>query len=56
LLEAILEYGFDPGLVESPVYEEWPLPCSPDWISEKFTPDPFFIEYLALLAKASPGM
>ncbi|KAL4736627.1 hypothetical protein BDV11DRAFT_10110 [Aspergillus similis] len=55
LLEAILAYGFDPGSIESPVYEEWPSPCSPNWMAEELTPDPFFIDYLALLANASPG-
>ncbi|KAL4819759.1 hypothetical protein BDW67DRAFT_193343 [Aspergillus spinulosporus] len=44
LLESILACGFDPGSVESPVYEEWPT-----------SPDPFFIDYHALLANASPG-
>lgn len=55
MLKAILAYGFDPGSIESPVYEDWPYPCSPNWISEEHTPDPFFIDYLALLADASPG-
>ncbi|KAL4760385.1 ankyrin repeat domain-containing protein [Aspergillus foveolatus] len=55
LLEAILACGFDPGAIESPVYEEWPSPCSPNWIAEEITPDPFFIDYLAILASASPG-
>ncbi|KAL4747079.1 hypothetical protein BDW72DRAFT_197078 [Aspergillus terricola var. indicus] len=55
LLEAILACGFDPGFIESPVYEEWPSPCSPNWWAEELAPDPFFIDYLALLANASPG-
>ncbi|KAL4982444.1 hypothetical protein BDW68DRAFT_195352 [Aspergillus falconensis] len=55
LLEAILAHGFDPGSINSPVYDEWPSPCSPNWMSEEFAPDPFFIDYLALLADASPG-
>ncbi|KAL4976301.1 hypothetical protein BDW66DRAFT_159847 [Aspergillus desertorum] len=49
LLEAILACGFDPGAIHSPVYEEWPSPCSPNWIAEELTPDPFFIDYLAYL-------
>ncbi|KAL4893772.1 hypothetical protein BDV59DRAFT_23774 [Aspergillus ambiguus] len=55
LLSTILEYGFDPGCIESPVYEDWPSTCNPNWISEEFTPDPFFIDYLAILVNASPG-
>ncbi|KAL5357439.1 hypothetical protein BJX96DRAFT_163083 [Aspergillus floccosus] len=55
LLATILKYGFDPGCIESPVYEDWPARCSPNWSSEQFTPDPFFIEYLAMLVEASPG-
>ncbi|KAL4965008.1 ankyrin repeat domain-containing protein [Aspergillus stella-maris] len=55
LLEAILEYGFDPGFTKSSFYEKWPSPCSPNWYSEVEAPDPFFVRYLALLATASPG-
>ncbi|KAJ0416246.1 hypothetical protein BJY00DRAFT_317017 [Aspergillus carlsbadensis] len=55
LLETILEHGFDPGCSDSPIYEEWPSTCSPSWSSEEVTPDPFFIEYLAILTKACPG-
>ncbi|KAL4866007.1 hypothetical protein BDV12DRAFT_210727 [Aspergillus spectabilis] len=39
LLQAILTYDFDPGSIDA----------------EEFTPDPFFIDHLALLANASPG-
>ncbi|KAL2867489.1 ankyrin repeat domain-containing protein [Aspergillus lucknowensis] len=59
LLEAILAYGFDPSSIESPSYKEWPSLspplCPPNWIAECLTPDPFFVDYLAILAKASPG-
>ncbi|KAL4798546.1 hypothetical protein BDV19DRAFT_396470 [Aspergillus venezuelensis] len=55
LLQVILAYGFDPCSIDSPAYEEWPSPCSPDWIANEIAPDPFFIEYLAILADASPG-
>ncbi|CEL00650.1 hypothetical protein ASPCAL00248 [Aspergillus calidoustus] len=55
LLEAILEYGFDPSCSDSPVYQDWPAVCSPNWRCEEYTPDPFFIEYLAILGDACPG-
>jgi hypothetical protein len=55
LLDVILECGFDPSNINSPSFQRWPPPLSPNWISEELTPDPFFIEYLAALAKASPG-
>jgi hypothetical protein len=55
LLELILESGFDPSNIASPLFQNWPEPSSPNWRSEKFTPDPFFIEYLATIANASPG-
>ncbi|KAL2842103.1 hypothetical protein BJX68DRAFT_244957 [Aspergillus pseudodeflectus] len=55
LLEAILEYGFDPSCSDSPVYQDWPDVCSPNWRSEEYTPDPFFIEYLTILGNACPG-
>jgi hypothetical protein len=55
LLDAILECGFDPSNIDSPLFQKWPLPLSPNWLSEELTPDPFFIKYLATLAKASPG-
>jgi hypothetical protein len=41
--------------MNSPLFQEWPLPCSPGWISERFTPDPFYHEYLEALAKDNPG-
>ncbi|KAJ5519890.1 hypothetical protein N7463_000343 [Penicillium fimorum] len=55
LLDSILESGFDPSMTDSPPLKKWPAPCSPDWISEEFTQDPFFLEYLATLLKACPG-
>ena len=33
----------------------WPMPCSPNWISESCTPDPFFIEYLRMLCDGNQG-
>ncbi|KAJ5464123.1 hypothetical protein N7475_007258 [Penicillium sp. IBT 31633x] len=42
-------------MTDSPLFVNWPAPCSPDWISEEATPDPFFLEYLASLLKACPG-
>ncbi|KAJ5219968.1 hypothetical protein N7468_009172 [Penicillium chermesinum] len=54
LLEAILELGFDASGIDSPLFQKWPSPCSPNWISEEFTPDPFFLEYLAIISKDNP--
>ncbi|KAM7190127.1 hypothetical protein V8F20_009857 [Naviculisporaceae sp. PSN 640] len=54
LLDAILECGFDTTTVHSPLWEQWPASCSPNWISEQYTPDPFFVEYLATLVKDNP--
>ncbi|KAJ9151045.1 Ankyrin [Coniochaeta hoffmannii] len=54
LLDAILEYGFNPTTVHSPLWEQWPASCSPNWWSELDTPDPFFVEYLAMLVKDNP--
>ena len=56
LLDAILKYGFNPSNIDSPLFEKWPAPCSPDWRWEEGTPDPFFIEYLAALVKDNPGV
>ncbi len=55
LLDAILELGFDPTTIHSPLWEQWPASCSPNWISEHDTPDPFFVEYLATLVNDNPG-
>ncbi|KAK9424960.1 hypothetical protein SUNI508_13281 [Seiridium unicorne] len=49
VLEELLALGFDPGNLEVPLVESWPQPCDPNWISEKATPDPFFIQYLAMM-------
>ncbi|KAJ5809520.1 uncharacterized protein N7503_001738 [Penicillium pulvis] len=51
----ILDYGFDPSNIASPLFQRWPQPLSPNWIAEEITPDPFFIEYLAMIADSSPG-
>lgn len=55
LLEMILDNGFDPSNIASPLFQKWPQLSSPDWIAENITPDPFFIEYLAIIADISPG-
>lgn len=55
LLRMILENGFDPSNIASPLFQRWPQPLSPNWIAEDITPDPFFIEYLATIANTSPG-
>lgn len=55
LLNIVLELGFDPTGADSPLFRDWPSACSPDWISEEVTPDPFFLEYLATIATENPG-
>jgi hypothetical protein len=55
LLHAVLAYGFDPTEIDCPDSNQWPVTCSPDWIAEEFTPDPFFVHYIALLVKDNPG-
>ncbi|KAI3319693.1 hypothetical protein HD806DRAFT_508770 [Xylariaceae sp. AK1471] len=55
LLESILEYGFDPTMIHCPLFEDWPTSCSPDWPSERHTPDPFFIQYITSLVHDNPG-
>jgi hypothetical protein len=55
LLDFILKAGFEPSGIDSPLFQKWPASCSPNWISEELTPDPFFLEYLTTLVKASPG-
>ncbi|KAG9254348.1 uncharacterized protein F5Z01DRAFT_723527 [Emericellopsis atlantica] len=52
LLESLLSLGIDLPEVAG---NDWPAPCSPNWISESLTPDPFFIEYLDLLRKNNQG-
>ena len=56
LLDLILEYGFNPSNIDSPLFEQWPAPCSPGWQWEEGTPDPFYIEYIATLVKDNPGV
>lgn len=55
LLYLVLKSGFDSSRIDSPLFQDWPTPCSPNWISEELTPDPFFLEYLAAIAKEDPG-
>jgi hypothetical protein len=51
LLEILLGLGFYATVIDAPHATDWPEPCSPDWIAEGFTPDPFFIEYQGMLLK-----
>jgi hypothetical protein len=55
LLEILLGLGFDATVIDAPHATDWPEPCSPDWIAEGFTPDPFFIEYQGMLLKDNQG-
>lgn len=55
LLDLILEYGFDPLSIETPNPEKWPIPCSSDWYSPEFAPDPFFLQYIAKLIRGYGG-
>lgn len=55
LLDCILRGGFDPSLINSPIFEQWPVGCSSNWICEKVTPDPFFVEYLAMITHNDEG-
>ncbi|KAL7622449.1 hypothetical protein AAE478_007954 [Parahypoxylon ruwenzoriense] len=55
LLNTILEYGFDPTMIDSPLFERWPTSCNPDWFCELVTPDPFFIEYIATIVRDHHG-
>jgi len=55
LLSDVLRCGFDPTAVDSPLWKDWPRPCSPGWVSEEVTPDPFFVQYLSMLVKDDPG-
>jgi hypothetical protein len=55
LLDIILELGFDPSGADSPLFQDWPSTCSPDWKSERVTPDPFFLEYFATISKETAG-
>lgn len=55
LLRRILDFGFDPSIIDCPLVKNWPRMSNPNWWSEEHTPDPFFIEYMACLVKDNPG-
>lgn len=55
LLETLIAQGLDPGQFHAPQFEQWPCPCSPDWIAEHWTNDPFFLEYVGILAAPYDG-
>lgn len=55
LLQLLVDFGFDANNIDSPLFGLWPMPCSPDWFSEALAPDPFFIDYIAILVKTDPG-
>lgn len=55
LLYLVLQLGFDSSKFDSPLFQDWPPPFSYCWRSEDSTIDPFFLEYLAAIAKEDPG-
>lgn len=55
LLATVLKHGFEPSAINPPAADEWPSPCSPNWISEASTPDPFFVDYFSLILGYEPG-
>ncbi|CAI6092185.1 unnamed protein product [Clonostachys chloroleuca] len=55
LLNELLDYGFDVNRLSCPNVLDWPQPCSPNWISEEQTRDPFFIKYISILCEQSQG-
>lgn len=54
LLTTILNHGFAPVALDPPVTDRWPQPCNLDWMCESITPDPFFLDYFALLVSHEP--
>ncbi|KAH7011068.1 hypothetical protein EDB80DRAFT_890962 [Ilyonectria destructans] len=54
-LQHLLDLKYDATVVDSPTAQDWPQPCSPNWIAEDIAPDPFFIEYLGLLCRDNQG-
>jgi hypothetical protein len=55
LLVILLGLGFDATMIDAPHATDWPEPCSQDWIAQRYTPDPFFIEYQSMLLKDNQG-
>lgn len=55
LLETLLELGVDPADAGVQLFPSWPRPCDPNWQAPYMIPDPFYIEAVAMLAKADPG-
>ncbi|KAK2018716.1 ankyrin [Colletotrichum eremochloae] len=52
LLETLLTLGFDATVADT---QNWPDLSAPDWLIGKFTPDPFFVEYISIICKHNPG-
>jgi hypothetical protein len=55
LLHDLIHLGFDASDIEAPSFSHWPEPCSPNWIAEDITPDPFFVGWIAENLKVCPG-
>lgn len=34
--------------------DRWPQPCNPNWLCDLITPDPFFLDYFALIVSHEP--
>lgn len=54
LLTTILNHGFAPVALDPPATDRWPQPCNLDWSCESITPDPFFLDYFALIVSHEP--
>ncbi|CAH0028903.1 unnamed protein product [Clonostachys rhizophaga] len=48
LLNELLDYGFDVNRLNCPNVLDWPQPCSPNWMIEEQTRDPFFLYHIHL--------
>lgn len=55
MLDTILKHGFSPSVIEPPAATRWPTPCDLNWMSKALTPDPFFVDYFALILSYEPG-
>ncbi|KAK7460241.1 hypothetical protein Landi51_00489 [Colletotrichum acutatum] len=54
LLAILIDLGYDiSGVVGD--FCDWPALSSPNWISERLTPDPFFIEYFRIVCEHNQG-
>ncbi|KAI9695959.1 MAG: hypothetical protein M1820_008371 [Bogoriella megaspora] len=55
LLKKLFDYGYNTSQANTQYRVRWPEACNPNWFSEPFAEDPFFLDVMKECVKSDPG-